>query len=532
MLIRIFLVLLFYDLIAPIGLSAQAFTQIYRPLGESSELYFGKITPTSDDGFFAAGDFADILKVLIARLDAKGKPVWVKIPEGQRALTDIIALKDGSLLVFNNNRSYQGGVDASVLHLGSDGRFVDEIIWGTTETADILGRAVRLASGEVLATGTTTSKQGEKGHMFLVKFSEQGKVLWSKTMSLALGFGSFSNLTEASDGGFYATAQRLGPTSTTLWRFDADGNLLWGKSYDFGLNPGNIWLNHGLRYADGALLFSFATGDSRIVSTKMDADGNPLWVRAFSGPNNLSITGAGLTSNQTAVISGATEIQLTGDNNNFILRVAPDGKMLGVMAHGSPVRDSPLDSYLAGEYMISCGTTLDGAPDGAAQNTPRAFIGKSHLNSSGCLKNFALTESATPVLPTVSNIILTPSTPPDFKTLTTTVADFSLSVQTTCQSVGVEDEAPCPGLEPDVLQAAAKNFHALLIEKVTLADDAHLRVFDCTGKMVLETRGLEATGRPVFHEKNMPLGLYFYSLELKACNRTIRVAGKTAFLSH
>jgi hypothetical protein len=515
---------------APASLSAQAFTQIYRPLGISNELVFYRIAPAPDGGFFVAGQLETVSQIVVARLDAQGKPTWIKVPADQRSIYDLIALKDGSLLVFNNN-----GADASVLHLDPDGNFIDETTWGAPETVETLGGVVRLASGEILASGASVPNEEEEGHLFFVKFSEKGKVIWEKTIKH--GFGSFFNIMEIpGGGGFYLAAQRFGPGPTAaLCRLDAAGSFLWGKTYNFGL--GEILVDHAVLHPDGNIFLSaFSLSDpnqaTHIVLVKLAADGAPTWVKALSGPNSMYLDNMSLADAQTLVISGATDNQSLPvvDNDHFILRLTPDGKILGVMAHGSPTQDFPFDGYVSGEYMISCGVTLDGIPEGSTQNTSRAFISKSYLTSSGCSKNFSLTEvMPAPALPTVSGLTMIASTPPGSKKRVAEIKNFNMSVQTACQSVGVDSGEPCLGLEPDVLKAASHNLRNLLLEKAPLADAACLRVFDCTGKAVLETH---APNAHTLDEKPLPPGIYLYALELKACGKIINMAGKTAVFSN
>jgi hypothetical protein len=67
---------LFCCCMAPASLSAQAFTQIYRPLGLSNELAFYRIAPALDGGFFVAGQLETVSQIVVARLDAQGKPFW------------------------------------------------------------------------------------------------------------------------------------------------------------------------------------------------------------------------------------------------------------------------------------------------------------------------------------------------------------------------------------------------------------------------------------------------------------------------
>jgi hypothetical protein len=517
-------------------LSAQAFTQVYRPLGISNELYFLRVEPAPGGGFFAAGEFGTDRRIVVARMDAQGKPVWVKIPGDLREVSNLAALKDGGLLVFNNNGSYHEYFDASVLRLGADGSFIEENIWGSADLVDRLGNVARLSSGAVLASGTIGIEDGLEDHLFLTKFSENGKLLWAKTWSHG-NFGSFSAPIELPGGGFYTTAQRVGGDVTAaLCRFDADGNFLWGKTYDF---EKEILFGPSVIYPDGSLLFSAFSLDEpelggTIVLVKLGADGTPAWIKTLIGPNSFNVNGMNFYNAQTIVLDGVTNNQYhpVVDNDNFILRISPEGKMLGVSAYGSPTQDFPFDSYLDGEYVVSCGITLDGIPEGATQNASRAFVSRSFvISSSNCSKNFSLTEGATTqiALPTVGTLTLVPETPPLAEKHTVGITNFDVSVQTTCRSVGVGFEEFCPGLEPDALQAASKNLNTLLAEKAALADVAYLRVFDCTGKTILETRAPKAH---MLDEKNLPSGIYLYSLELKACGRTIDIAGKTAILAH
>jgi hypothetical protein len=514
----LFLILWCWAVPADLPAQQQAFTRAYYP-EVPNILYLYKIKPAPNGGFFAAGDLQPGQKIVVARFDAQGNLLWAKTPGDQRSISNLMPLKDGGVLVFNNNRSLNNYFDASVLHLGPDGSFIDETVWGKEESIDRLYGATRLASGEILAIGTS-SEDGTG--IFMMKFSDKGAVIWSKNWETG-GLGTFSAPIEAADGGFYTT------NGSALCRFDTAGNFLWGKSYDFGTEDGPSF-GSGIVYPDGSLLFAAATPDNfdppnSNVLIKLKTDGRPDWTKVLSAPNSLDINSMSFNGTQSIVVSGVTNNQYPAvtDHDNVIIRLTPDGKKLSAIAYGTKTQDFPFDSYFSGEYLVSCGYVLDGPPYGPEQT--RSFISRSFLTNSACTKNFSLPESpATLALPTVAELTMTAGAPPPAqKRPAVSTTGVELSVQSICQSVGTDSEAPCPGLEPDVLRAASKNLNILLLEKTHLADAAHLRVFDCTGKTVLETRTPKAY---TLEEKALPSGIYLYTLELKACGKTINVAGK------
>jgi hypothetical protein len=515
------------------GLKSQGFTRIYRPLGISNELPFFRIEPAPNGGFYTVGRFVTSPQIVISRFDAQGKPLWSKIPADQREVSNIIALKNGRLLAFNTNRGQASS--GSVLLFDTEGNVVEETLWGTAGASGALWNAIQLASGEVLALGSSISKDGEEDQLFIVKFSETGKIVWKKTWEQG-GYARFSHLIEIPSGGFYITGDRFGNGVTALLcRFDANGVFQWAKTYDFGGGSANIQTT--LLYPDGSLLFtlySISNPTLRKYTTlfKTDAEGRPEWIKALSGPTQMTQVSLQWYDPQTILLNSCTsgQSQPIIDNDNLIIRLAPDGKLLGSIAFGSSTQDIPFDSYLDGDYLVACGITYDGGPEGSTEIARRAFISRNPIRNSGCIKNFTITETTAGLtLPTTGEFTITETMPPADTKRAVGVVDFAVSAQTTCQSVGVEDEAPCPGFEPDVLQAAAKNLNTLLLEKTTLADATYLRVFDCTGKTILETRAPNARA---LYEKTMPPGIYFYALELKACGKTINIAGKTAILSH
>ncbi|GAB4497043.1 MAG: hypothetical protein OHK0019_29910 [Saprospiraceae bacterium] len=499
-------------LLAPFSLQAQAYTRVYRSELGTKEMAFSDLSLAPDGSWFAAGQGVGNFQMSVAKFDKSGDLLWAKISDNRHSVSSIVALQNGGVMVFGNNQDFQSYFDASAMLLDAEGNFISETIWGQPGDIDGWTEAKRFANGEVLAMGTTLMEDLFIDQLLLAKFSDTGDFLWEKSF-----IGGFANIIEIPDnGGFYLAGANLA-------RFDADGEPLWGKTYDFGGE--DIGIYKGVRCPDGSLIFMgwdrrIGFTNEHILLLKTDVDGEPLWVKSFDGPKNMGAFQIHLLNDTTVLVAATSSTQSFPilDNDNLILRFSTNGALLGSLAFGSDTKDFPFDSFLDGDEIVMCGATNDA---GGTDST-RAYISRSGLSESDCIKDFPVAEVTAPQLPTVGDLDLLPLDVTVKTDFPGTLSDLDLSGQVTCGTVSTQPE---PGPCGAVFSTGAYPLNDVLQAIEPLAEESRLRVFDISGKLIFEKNNPAAFG-VLSQTTPLPPGIYIYSLQWKACGTMRGTAGK------
>lgn len=141
---------------------------------------------------------------------------------------------------------------------------------------------------------------------WLIKTDSSGNVQWNKTYSRSSSYDGFYSVIPSSDGG-YVTSGYTTPDSSssswmakwTLWltKVDADGNIVWSKTYaQAGTASDPFWVP-GITIDDGFHIACsvVAASDGYIVTggnilLKTDALGNMQWNKTYSGTFSSLVT--------------------------------------------------------------------------------------------------------------------------------------------------------------------------------------------------------------------------------------------------
>lgn len=153
---------------------------------------------------------------------------------------------------------------------------------------DIAEAVRQTADDGFVVLGTTGSFGNGSSDVYLVKISDDGQFLWSKTFGgSAIDQGMDIRVLPNGDliiAG-YTNTYGAGGYDMYLIRTDDMGNVLWEKTYG-----GSDWdMAHKVEvYSDGFLLigdtYSYGEGNSDMYVVRTDLDGDTLWTRTFGGP--------------------------------------------------------------------------------------------------------------------------------------------------------------------------------------------------------------------------------------------------------
>lgn len=372
-----------------------------------------------------------------------------------------------------------------------EGSMVDDAIWPLADGGVVLGHS---------------RSQGFFQRPVLNRFDANGNVLWQRTYrngSQQGGHVYFKGLAETSDGGFVAVGQgNSGTPHPVVVRLDNDGTVLWAKEVEPTANGG----------AEVIEALELAGGQIRVVVKIADLGLGLATITLTASGDVVSATG------YQGFAGGPVDVRFLADGG-FTGVLDPDGVGFRIAADGTPLF-ATVHGALPGSVVLS--KQFLPTPDGG-----HLFHGHYSYTLFGDMtpilyKTGPLGQlpapfgSAQTITPTVYSPTATSITLLDSLVSSTFVPplDFLLTPALADTLFGV------PNLVPEFLhQATVRAVPNPAIDRVTVEHPgkiAELRVRDAEGKLL---RVFTDPGVPVvIHLDGLPSGLY--ELEVKTANGT------------
>ena len=303
-------------------------------------------------------------------------------PSGRPA--EIVALALGDRLYAGGTVGGPGSLNIFVARLSMWGS-IDWQVELEAEGDQVLGDLVALRDGGLLVVGTTRPPGQSRGDGWVVKFDAQGDIAWQKAFR-SVGDDAFAAAIEI-PGGDYVLAGQVGvlrsPDAFQGWilSLDSDGNVRWQKGYEISSSDGlttilqipggyvalasalplpffegDAWVlevNRAGGLVDSRLVGDFeklgkdefvdaistktggfvALGNTATVAgrsqqlwaTEFDNRGVPQWLRQFGGDSFDIASGLTRTEEGDLVLAGSTRQGQPDINVGLIVRTVPGG---------------------------------------------------------------------------------------------------------------------------------------------------------------------------------------------------------------
>ncbi|MCS7250365.1 MAG: T9SS type A sorting domain-containing protein [candidate division WOR-3 bacterium] len=198
-----------------------------------------------------------------------------------------------------------------------------ELIWtreydsGQSESAICIGMD---REGNIIIGGVSGDDTIEAQYL-VAKFSPEGNLIWRRDFrsgDLSSFFDLFidenNNILLCGGSYWYAGG---GQSVASLFKYDANGNLLWYRFYDWA-----SWFYRILPLPDSSFLILGDVLDTtanslnwRIFIVKFNLNGHPMWIKKYIGRNRCDYWAAGLALDQFGnIIVGGYEL---GRRNNY-----------------------------------------------------------------------------------------------------------------------------------------------------------------------------------------------------------------------
>jgi hypothetical protein len=228
--------------------------------------------------------------------------------------------------------------------------------WGGAG-AEFVDDVATAADGSAYAVGVTDSFATDQFNqpsprIFVVKFAPSGSVTWQRIWN-GVGFGRAA-VAVGSDGAVFVTgATDTNGIDAVLLKFDANGALLWVRTWG---GPENDGASAVATATDGSVYIagrttSFPSSSAGMFVVKFDGAGNLVWQRISD--NNAGFNAIAVTPDGSVYAAGS--VLRGGDLSQF------DILILKITADGNEVWRR---TYSAGEVVDARGR-MAAAPDGS-----------------------------------------------------------------------------------------------------------------------------------------------------------------------
>ncbi|SYZ72488.1 exported hypothetical protein [Candidatus Zixiibacteriota bacterium] len=293
----------------------------------------GSTKETSDGNLIVAGygsgEFGDEgANFYMMKLDASGNLIWDEDYDYDTTTDygyDVCQTLDGGYIMVGFSYYYstmQSQYDwgFNVVKTDANGVKQNHILadkWGIQH----LNRVIPTADSGAVAIGTA-------GAIYIVKINKYGDTTWTKGYG---GSGAGWSIVQLADGGYMAFGEREynPPEYEDFWllRLNSSGDTLWTKRYR---NPST---DHGYgmdQTSDGGFIMcgemyrnaGMDPTDYYIIRT--DANGDTLWTKTIGGDWYERSYCIKQTSDGGYIIAGRTDSYGAGDDDFYIVKLAPD----------------------------------------------------------------------------------------------------------------------------------------------------------------------------------------------------------------
>lgn len=241
-----------------------------------------------EDGSIVAGGNQDGAGWVV-RMDSRGELLWdVKLP-GLEQVTSLVALPAQRVAVLGLAETSTVGQGISKLFLlEPDGRATREKRLPAEGKGELRALAL-LPDGGLAATGSLSRPDSMDPSFWAVRLDPRGEILW-EYVSDQTEVGDGRAVTAFPDGGFavagYWWKELLKDREAKVWRFAADGRLLWQQAYGGTEDDSGDGI---ARLEDGSLVvvgttMSKGAGKTDLWTFGLSPEGQLLWEETFGAP--------------------------------------------------------------------------------------------------------------------------------------------------------------------------------------------------------------------------------------------------------
>ncbi len=343
-----------------------------RTYGGSNNDLCHSLIQTSDGGFALSGvtnsfgsgggDF------WLVRTSSEGDSLWSRTFGGQSGdfCTEIIQTTDGGFALAGYTASFgAGSYDFWLIRTDANG----DSLWSHTyggEDQEKCNSLIQTTDGGFALAGSTGTNLHGNVAFYLIRTDENGDSLWSRTYDIGLD-DECESLIQTADGGFALAGFTLHGSGydNRLIRTDENGEVLWSRSYGGELDDECYSL---VQSVDGGFVMagasnSFGSGNFDVWLVRTNSDGDSLWSRTFGGVHSDYCTSLIQIADGSFALAGITDSFGAGGDNFWLVRAKSNSDSLWSRTFGGDGLDecSSLVQTSNGCFIMAGSTSSLGA---------------------------------------------------------------------------------------------------------------------------------------------------------------------------
>jgi hypothetical protein len=212
--------------------------------------------------------------------------------------------------------------------------------------------------GNVYVTGFTRSFDVGHSDICLLKYDDQGKLIWERTWGMEESYDHGYGIVEW--GGFifvtgYTYGYGSGASDICLLKYSMDGDLIWFRTW------GGLSFDHGYGIIEfGGFLYvvgetwSYGQGSYDVCLLKFDYEGNLIWFKTWGGEDHDY--GYGIFGEEDHIyITGETRNSGSGESDICILKYDVLGDLIWESVWGGVYSDVGRDITVYDRHVYVTG---------------------------------------------------------------------------------------------------------------------------------------------------------------------------------
>lgn len=238
---------------------------------------------------------------------------------------------------------------------------------------------IRTQDGNLLLLGLTELPKNSSGtqvDILLIKVNTNGDTLWTKTYGDSGSFDVATGLTETDNGDILL----LGPQGNSptmdirVYRLDAQGRLLWKKTYNSPYNDNGIDIA-AIKNDTYFLLGRRQNGDDDFLLIKIDGQGNVLSTKTYGTPQYEEAHSIYRTQDGNFILCGHSA-GIDPLHDLYLVKIDVNGNILFEKYYGGTAHDGGTDA----KALSNGDLILVGETDSYGNGSRRAFYIRTDQN--------------------------------------------------------------------------------------------------------------------------------------------------------
>ena len=326
-------------------------------------------TSTTGDGYYIAGTTrsAGDYSMLLLKIDPQGDLLWSKKYRSGNEVSDAnnICVNDSCLYLAGTYQPYSTW-DGILLNAGTDG----VVNWSRTfndtmDNNDYVKSMVITSDGGVV---TVSNVNLNNDNLLVAKHTENGALVWSHLYSINGGSIVPWKIIQTMDNSFVVTGRTIigGDIHGFILKLSQDGNVVWSKTLP--------WVDHvvGVQQLDtneyvfcafdgsyNGVNDTLANGHNVIFVFKTDTNGYIMWSRSFYNNayhDEFYPTDIVKTMDASVAICGYMAV-INNKFDAFIMKIKETGVLLWAKSYGGSENDAifSIDNGIGGDGFIITG---------------------------------------------------------------------------------------------------------------------------------------------------------------------------------